>query len=162
LLAPLRSVNVRLRCMRTGRSPHLDDTLITVAQQPVGDPAVAAINLPEYGEKVYTGDATYTVRGFALDKMASALQGSQGTGIDRVQMYMNDEYLGDAELGYSDSSAAAYGQQFANAGFRFTFKPTTLHKGNVQLEVRAHSVVTGNEVSFPTTFLIVEGKRPSD
>lgn len=44
---------------------------LTVAQQqPVRDRALVAINVPEYGEKVYTGDSTYTVRGFALDKRA--------------------------------------------------------------------------------------------
>jgi hypothetical protein len=135
---------------------------ITVEAQPSTNPVVAGITIPEYGDKIYTGDATYTLRGYALDQRASVMQGSQGSGIDRVQIYINDAYAGDADLGFSDSSAAAFGQQFANAGFRFTFKPTSLHDGNVQLEVRAHSVVTGSEISVPTTFLIVEGKRPSD
>jgi hypothetical protein len=134
----------------------------------VGQPAASTgkptlgISQPEYGEKVYTADDTYTVIGYALDPAATIMQGSQGSGIDRVQVYVNDTYLGDAELGYSNSDASAFGTQFANAGFRFEFQPTQFHEGNAQLEVRAHSVVTGKETSFPTTFLVVEGKRPTD
>lgn len=120
----------------------------------------AAISKPAYGENIYTGDTDYTFMGYALDQTASITQGSQGSGIDRVQVFINDEYVGDADLGFSDPEAATFGRQFDNAGFRFAFKPTKFHEGNVQLEVRAHSVVTGNEISIPTTFQIVEGKRP--
>ncbi len=130
-----------------------------VAQNPQ---LIAAITTPEYGDNIYTGDDTYTIMGYALDQSATIAQGSQGTGIDRVQVYMNDAYMGDADLAFSDSHAATFGSQFANAGFRFTFKPTKLHEGNVQLEVRAHSVVTGNELSVPTTFTLIEGDNPKD
>jgi hypothetical protein len=100
--------------------------------------------------------------GYALDDSANVNQGSQGTGIDRVQVYTNDMYMGDADLAFTDSQAVTFGKQFANAGFPFTFKPTKLHAGNVQLEVRAHSVVTGKEVSVPTTFALIEGDNPKD
>lgn len=134
-----------------------------VAQAPVQNPRlVAAIANPAYGGNIYTDDDTYTITGYALDQSANINQGSQGTGIDRVQVYMNDAYFGDADLAFSDSRAATFGNQFANGGFRFTFKPTKLHEGNVQLEVRAHSVVTDKEVSVPTTFTLMEGANPKD
>jgi hypothetical protein len=123
---------------------------------------VAHISTPEYGENVYTGDDTYTITGYALDQSATINQGSQGSGIDRVQVYVNDGYVGDADLAFSDAQAATFGSQFANAGFRFTLKPTTLHAGNNQLEVRAHSVIAGKEISVPTTFTIVEGDNPKN
>lgn len=122
---------------------------------------VAGISEPEYGDKIYTGDDTYTIMGYALDQAATINQGSQGTGIDRVQVYINDSYIGDADLAYSDARAAMFGSQFANAGFRFTFKPTSLHEGNTQLEIRARSAMTGKEITIPTTFNIIEGKPNS-
>ena len=137
---------------------------VNVVGQPAAstDKPTVGVSQPEYGEKVYTEDDTYTIIGYALDPAATIMQGSQGSGIDRVQVYGNDTYLGDAELGYSNADASAFGSQFANAGFRFDFKPTKLHEGNAQLEIRAHSVVTGKEMSFPSTFLVVEGARPTD
>jgi hypothetical protein len=136
---------------------------VTLSQQPAataGRPVVA-ISQPDYGDKVYAGEDTFTLMGYALDPSATLQQGSQGSGIDRVQVFINDTYFGDAELGYSDADAGALGTQFANAGFRFAFEPTMLHEGNAQLEVRAHSVVSGNDIFASTTFLIVEGQRRS-
>jgi len=43
------------------------------------------------------------------------------------------------------AAASAYGSQFASAGWRLTFKPTSLHAGSHTLFVYAHSVVTGKE-----------------
>ena len=137
---------------------------VNVAPQPAvaSGKATVGISQPEYGEKVYTDEDTYTIIGYALDPAATIMQGSQGSGIDRVQVYINDMYVGDADLAYSSSDASAFGSQFANAGFRFNFKPTQFHEGNAQLEIRAHSVVTGKDISVPTTFLVVEGARPTD
>ncbi|MCA1645330.1 MAG: hypothetical protein LC797_07635 [Chloroflexi bacterium] len=67
-------------------------------------------------------------------------------------MYVDKErdnggmFLGDADLAFSDAAAAStYGQQFASAGWRLTFKPTTVHAGSHTVFVYAHSVVTGKE-----------------
>jgi hypothetical protein len=90
--------------------------------------------------------------GYALDKNAAANQGSQGTGIDHVSVYVDKErdnggtFLGDADLAFSDAAATStYGSQFNSAGWRLTFKPTNLHAGSHTLFVYAHSVVTGKE-----------------
>ncbi|HEX8969182.1 MAG TPA: hypothetical protein VF937_14965, partial [Chloroflexota bacterium] len=90
-------------------------------------------------------------------------QGSQGTGIDQVTVYVDAEpdnggtFLGTADLAFSDQAAqTAYGSQFANSGWRLTFKPTTLHSGAHTLFVYARSVVTGKENLATVSMTIVE------
>jgi hypothetical protein len=120
------------------------------------------VEKPSSGESIGTRD-TYQIIGYALDKNASPNQGSQGTGIDRVSVYMDADkdnggtFVGDADLAFSDATAAsAYGSQFANAGWRLTFKPTNFHSGSHSLFVYAHSVVTGKENLETVGFSIKE------
>jgi hypothetical protein len=90
---------------------------VSVTVQPAAESAraIAHISNPRYGEVVYTGDDTYTLTGYAPDKSATINQASQSSGIDRVQVYINDGYMGDADLAFSDAQAATFGSQFANA-----------------------------------------------
>ena len=91
---------------------------------------------------------------YALDPNAAANQGSQGTGIDHVAVYMDADkddpkttFMGDADLAFSDEAARlAYGDKFVSAGWRLSFKPTKFSAKGHQLFVYAHSVVTGKEV----------------
>jgi hypothetical protein len=124
--------------------------------------SIVVIEKPTSTEKVGTRNP-YTMMGYALDQNAAPNQGVVGTGIDRVSVYIDKEkddggiFLGDADLAFSDSVAqAAYGAQFADAGWRLTFKPTGLHKGAHNLFVYAHSVVTGKEGLATGTMTIVE------
>jgi Bacterial Ig domain len=124
---------------------------------------IVAIEKPASGENVKTANP-YTLMGYALDRNAAISQGSQGTGIDSVSIYVDAEkenggaFLADADLAFSDDVAqAAYGTQFANSGWRATFKPTTLRAGSHTLFVYAHSVVTGKETFQTVGFSIVEG-----
>ena len=101
--------------------------------------------------------------GYALDKSASLQQGSQGSGIDLVSIYVDAErdnngtFLGTADLAFSDPSAqSTYGSQFVSAGGRFTLKTTSFHKGAHTLFVYAHSVVTGKEDLESVGFNIFE------
>ncbi len=112
------------------------------------------IEKPSSGENINTrsNGGLYQMMGYALDKNATLNQGSQGTGIDHVSVYVDKErdnggmFLGDADLAFSDQAAtSAYGQQFSSSGWRLTFKPTNLHDGSHTLFVYAHSVVTGKE-----------------
>jgi hypothetical protein len=118
------------------------------------------IEKPKDGENVPTKN-DYEIQGFALDKNAAPNQGVAGSGIDRVDVYLGDRdaggaFLGTAELGFSDSAAAAYGQQFASAGWRLTFKPTKFKANTYLLYAYAHSVVTGKEDSAIRFFAIKE------
>ncbi len=111
---------------------------------------VNVVEAPKWGEAVHT-DRTYTLTGYALDQSATIHQGAQGSGIDRVQVYVNGErdtglYVGDADVAFSDDTAAAtYGSQFANSGYRLTFNPTRYPTGSANLYVYARSAVTGKE-----------------
>src|SRR5579884_4121602 len=116
-------------------------------------PPVVVIELPKASQTLSTHDQSEEIIGYALDPSAAPNQGSQGSGIDRVQVYMDGErdtngsiYLGDATLGYSDSAAAAaYGPQFAEAGWRVTWKPTNFHQGVHTIFAYARSVLSGKE-----------------
>ena len=127
-----------------------------------GAPPVLAIEEPTPGENIGTKN-TFQLIGYALDRNASVNQGSQGTGIDRVSVFVDAErenggnFVGDAELAFSDQTAQAkFGAQFANAGWRLTFKPTSLHKGAHTFFIYAHSVVTGKEDLETVGFNIIE------
>ncbi|HEV7665584.1 MAG TPA: hypothetical protein VGQ62_18780 [Chloroflexota bacterium] len=121
---------------------------------------IVGIEKPKDGENVPT-KSDYEIQGFALDKNASPSQGVAGSGIDRVDVYLGDRdagaaFLGTADLGFSDPAAAAYGSQFASAGWRITFKPTKYKANSYNLTAYAHSVVTGKEDSASRYFVIKE------
>ena len=127
-----------------------------------GAPPVVVIEEPSAGDNIGTKNE-FQLIGYALDPNASANQGSQGSGIDRVSVYVDAErdnggaFVGDADLAFSDQAAQAkYGAQFANSGWRLTFKPTTLHKGAHTFFIYAHSVVTGKENLETVGFNIIE------
>jgi len=72
-----------------------------------------------------------------------------------------ERFTPNADLAFGDQAAAsAYGQQFASAGWRLTFKPTNLHTGSHTLFVYAHSVVTGKE-DFTAPCLLRDSIRHS-
>ncbi len=118
-----------------------------------GAPPDIVIDKPKGAEIVKTS-ADYTIQGYAVDPNAQPNQGSQGSGIDRVSIYMDRDkddpattFLGDAELAFNSADARAkYGDRGASAGFQLTFKPTNFKAGFHQIFVYAHSVVTGKEV----------------
>jgi hypothetical protein len=123
---------------------------------------IVVVEKPAAGNSIGTKN-TYEILGYALDKNATSTQGSQGTGIDRVSIYMDAEasnggtFVGDADLAFSDQAAqSAYGSQFGNAGWRLTFKPTNFHSGSHTLFVSAHSVVTNKENLTTVGFSITE------
>jgi hypothetical protein len=117
-----------------------------------GAPPILVIESPKGAEIVKTS-SDFTISGYALDPAATPQQGSQGTGIDKVSVYMDADktdpattFLGDADLAFQSTNASAkYGDQFASSGWRLTFKPTKFKAKGHQLWVYAHSVVTGKE-----------------
>jgi hypothetical protein len=123
---------------------------------------IVVVEQPTSGLNIATKNP-YQIMGYAFDKNAAVNQGSQGTGIDHVSVYMDAErdnggtFVGDADLAFSDQAAmSAGGAQFANAGWRLTFKPTNFHSGSHTLFVYAHSVVTNKETFTTVGFNIVE------
>jgi hypothetical protein len=95
------------------------------------------------------GDArvsgTMEVTGWAADRRAE-----NGTGVDRVQLYLDGgpgvgTYLGDAEYGTArpDVATALRGSQFANSGWSFAWNPGEVTAGRHMLHVVAHSSLSG-------------------
>jgi hypothetical protein len=106
----------------------------------------------------------YTVQGFAFDPSATPYQGVGGSGVDGVHVVITDNtngrVEGDATQGSPEPGATAYGSQFENTGFRFSFSPTRLHGGIAHIEVSARSLVTGKQFGAAVTFEVVEGFQP--
>ncbi len=133
--------------------PSTPGTGGTAAPVAGGAAPILVIQAPKGAEIIKTNVDTYEIRGYALDPNATPQQGSQGTGIDHVQVYMDADkddptsiFIGDAELAFdSPEAASAYGSQFQAAGWRATFKPTRFKAKGHQLFVYAHSVVTNKE-----------------
>jgi hypothetical protein len=106
-------------------------------------------------------NAPFTVSGTAIDRNASP---SQGTGVDRVEVYLNGDrktgiFLGDATLGIADPSTVSFGAQFVKGGWQLQFQPASAMPSvadnqMVPLTVYAHSAVTGTETSTATQILI--------
>jgi hypothetical protein len=104
-------------------------------------------------------NAIFTIRGTAYDPLADP---SKGTGIDRVQVYLNGDrksgvYIGDATLGLFDKFTQQAGQP--NAGFELKFQPNSwvqigMDNSVMQLTIYAHSTVSGSEVSAQKTIVI--------
>jgi len=125
-------------------------------------PPVLVIDQPKSAERVGTKD-DFVIIGYALDPNAQRGQGSQSTGIDRVDVYVDAErdaggrFLGTADLAFSHTEAEQkYGGQFASAGWRLTFKPTTLNAEGHELFVYAHSVVSNKETLEIRNFEVFE------
>jgi hypothetical protein len=123
---------------------------------------IVAIERPKDGEIVPTKN-DFEIIGYALDRSAAPNQGVAGSGIDRVQVYIgnsrdnNGIFLGEAELGFSDSTPVAqYGGQFASSGWRLTFKPTQFHANTFLLYAYARSAVSGKEDVAQRFFAIHE------
>jgi hypothetical protein len=106
-----------------------------------------AVNNPSPGDILPAGGLA--MQGKAFDPVANV---DQATGVDRVQVFLEDRdrggmFLGDARLGLPNLAAES-GSQFALAGWEIT---VTLPSGNHLLFVYARSSVTGKEstVSIP-------------
>jgi hypothetical protein len=106
-------------------------------------------------------NAPYTMRGTAYDPSASS---AQGTGVDRVQVYLNGDrqsgiLIGDATLGQFDQFSAKASPQFANAGWSLQFQPnswldTVIDNTITPMTVYAHSSVTGQETKTQLSVII--------
>ena len=109
----------------------------------VPGPYVAVAN-PTPGDSLVEGGLD--IQGKAFDPLATP---DQGTGIDRVQIFLEDRdrgglHLADARLGFTNT-AAAPGSQFALAGWDAIVNLTS---GTHTLFIYARSSVTGKETTL--------------
>jgi hypothetical protein len=128
---------------------------VTVAGAAVAAaPPVNSLVAPAASEKVSRKLDTFTIRGFAYDPAATT-----GTGIDRVQVYMDEPrgqggmFVGDAQFGGSTPSAAAqFGPRFGEAGYRIDIDPENFTAGNHHVFTYARSSVSGQETQAVVSF----------
>jgi hypothetical protein len=123
-----------------------------VAQLYVSDP-INVITWPVNGQVVSLGQS-WQIAGYALDRNAQ-----YGTGIDRVLVYLDGDSergtrLGEATRGVTGTTPAAFGRQFAAAGYRLTFDhpSSRLRSGPHDLSIYAHSAVSGRTTLSDVTF----------
>jgi hypothetical protein len=140
---------------------------VSVTAQPApqypSDPLLV-IQTPNDGQFIQTGQ-NYIISGYAVDRNANA---SQGTGVDRVQVYIygekgsqNGVNLGDAILGQASANAGNfYTGQFGNAGWQITLTTSNYHAGGAPLYVYAHSKVSGKVTLKTVTLNIQEAASP--
>ena len=112
-----------------------------------------AVDLPASGAVV---SSLTDVRGWALDARATG-----NSGIDRVQLYVDDTLVGNAQYGQPRPDVAnQFGQQFAASGWTTRFDPAGFSVGSHTLEARVHSRVTGDEATYSTGIEIEQGTYP--
>ncbi|HEY3062694.1 MAG TPA: Ig-like domain-containing protein [Chloroflexota bacterium] len=81
------------------------------------------------------------ISGWAIDSGSSS-----GSGVDRVQVFLDGTLLADAQYGQPRPDiGAAFGARFEPSGWSTGFDPRPLPAGAHRLEVRARSTVDGQE-----------------
>jgi len=103
-----------------------------------------AIDAPTNAAEV---DELTEVRGWALDEAAET-----GVGVDRVQVYLDGQFMAEAEVGQARPDiAAAYGSRFEASGWRAAIEARDASPGEHRLEARVHSTVGDQETAYAVT-----------
>lgn len=93
-----------------------------------------------------------TINGWALDAGATT-----GTGVDHVDMYLDGTYVGPATYGDSRPDiASAFGAQFQYSGYHSSVDLSGLSGGAHTIEMRAHSVISGQPTSSTRSVSVVK------
>ncbi|MBV9893734.1 MAG: hypothetical protein JO020_06180 [Chloroflexi bacterium] len=88
--------------------------------------------------------------GWALDETATS-----GTGVDRVDVYLDGTPVASASYGLARPDVASgYGARFANAGWQASVDLTHAGAGAHQLDARAHSTVENNDTTYSVTVVV--------
>jgi N-acetylmuramoyl-L-alanine amidase len=113
-----------------------------------------AIDTPAEGAVI---DTSTVVSGWAIDQAALG-----NAGVDRVQLYVDGAYLGDANYGLGRTDiGGSFGLQFGASGWSTTIDPNSLSGGQHQLEVRARSLLGGQEASYIRQIVVALGTAPN-
>jgi hypothetical protein len=132
------------RCLRTiaagcilGSSLFATTAHAASASYPSGSIDSPAANAKLSGSSV-------TVTGWALDAGSTS-----GTGVDRVDMYVDSVRVGTASYGDTRQDiSSAYGSKFLKSGYHATLDLTKLAGGSHVIDMRAHSTVSNQATSY--------------
>jgi hypothetical protein len=96
--------------------------------------------------------STVTVSGWALDAGSTTT-----TGVDRVDLYVDGTYVSTATYGDArPDMAAAFGPGFLSSGYHAPLDLSRLGGGAHQLEMRAHSMISGSTTSYMRGVTVVK------
>jgi hypothetical protein len=122
-----------------------------------GSVSAAALSYPSGwvdtpAENTRVSGTSLAINGWALDAGATS-----GTGVDRVDVYLDGTLRGAATYGDNrPDMAAAYGARFASSGFHYQLDLSTIPAGNHSLEARAHSLVSGTTTAYPHAITVLK------
>jgi hypothetical protein len=114
------------------------------------DDPLLVIEAPQPEATVSARVTDLLVHGFAIDRDAAPGAGVGGSGVSKVQIYLDGTrrdgtFIGDAQLGKSSRDATGFGQRFTTAGWEFTLHPNALEEEPHALFIYATSVVDGKD-----------------
>lgn len=136
-------LNVYALSAVTGRWEKFSSNVTVLPRSFQDDPVIRMI---EPAENITLSGSGSTIKGWAADRNAPT-----GTGVDRVEVWMDGERatpgaikLGDALYGGEHGSPAQElgDARFTNSGFTLTWNPTQFRPGDHTLYVYAHSSYT--------------------
>jgi len=104
---------------------------------------VGSVDSPSDWTEVMAVDAM-TIAGWAID-----LGSTSGTGVDRVQLFVDDKYVADATYGSARPDlGSAFGSRFSGSGYAIQLPLAGIAPGVHTLDLRAHNTVTGATTSY--------------
>lgn len=138
-------LDVRAQSTLTGQETDYVSTLVIAP--PVSAPR-GALDAPTDGATLTP--TSLDVRGWALDQVVE-----QGTGVDRVNVLVDDALVSQADYGVPrDDIGNQFGAQFEAVGWSAHVDLHGLATGNHRIEARAHSVFSDYETAYAASIVI--------
>jgi hypothetical protein len=127
------------------------DLVITFMQSQFRNDPMTVVAAPRLGEAVWVspaltsagGQKIYTVSGWSIDR-----DGTTGSGVAKVELFLDNVKLGEAKLGLESPEVAAEyrknkeDDRFAKASWTFDWDVTALQSANRSLRVVAYSALS--------------------
>jgi hypothetical protein len=118
-----------------------------VVLAPAASQARGAVDAPSNRAAV---GGVVQMSGWALDETAST-----GTGVDKVEVYLDGRPVTTASYGVARADVASgYGAQFTDAGWQASVDLSSAGAGTHQLDARAHSTVENKDTSYTVTVVV--------
>ena len=136
-----------VRAHSTSNGQETDYVSTLVIAPPVSAPR-GALDSPADGATLT--DTNVDVRGWALDQVVE-----QGTGVDRVSVFVDDALFSEADYGAPrDDIGTQFGAQFEAVGWIAHVDLRGLSNGKHRIEARAHSVFSDYETAYAASIVI--------
>jgi hypothetical protein len=123
------------------------------------DDPLLVVEAPLPDAHIPPNTANLPVRGFAIDRNATQGAGVGGSGVGRIQVYLDGgkrdgTFLGEAQLGVKSRDATGWGERFDMAGWELNIHPNELAEDPHALFIYAVSAVSDAETLVIVPFRI--------